>query len=153
MRVGICRYLNPKLDEHGTSAQGRFDPFAKPSANDRYLRSPDGWSRRKPDIADRGFGTTQSGGDRTLRGNIRIRPLSAYCVAEFSLGLLDLCTSGHWCDEPRTIFDAAYRRVYRQVIPIPRLVVAFDHGLPSGENESGHFAIPRFDAPPMLLEV
>ena len=73
---------------------------------------------------------------------------------EFSHSLLNLCTSGYGCaDEPCTIFDAAYRGVYRQVIPIPRLVVAADHGLPIGENESGHFAVPRFDAPPMLLEV
>jgi hypothetical protein len=26
------------------------------SKDDRYLREPDGWSRRKPDIADRGGG-------------------------------------------------------------------------------------------------
>jgi len=27
-------------------------PFGKLSANDGYLRSPDGWSRRQADIAD-----------------------------------------------------------------------------------------------------
>jgi hypothetical protein len=32
----------------GRPAQGRLDPFADLSANDRYLRSPAGWSRRIP---------------------------------------------------------------------------------------------------------
>jgi hypothetical protein len=33
-------------DRSGTRAKGRYDPFAKPSANGRCLRSPAGWSRR-----------------------------------------------------------------------------------------------------------
>jgi hypothetical protein len=38
------------------SAKGRFDPFAKPTINDRYLRTADGRSRRKPVIEDRDGG-------------------------------------------------------------------------------------------------
>jgi hypothetical protein len=39
-----------------TAAHGRVDQFTKPPPNDRNLRSPDGWSRREADIADRAFG-------------------------------------------------------------------------------------------------
>jgi hypothetical protein len=35
---------------------GRFDPFAKPSADGRYLRTPDGSNRRKAAIAGRESG-------------------------------------------------------------------------------------------------
>jgi hypothetical protein len=35
---------------------GSFDPCATPSANDRYLRTAAGWSRRKAAVADRGLG-------------------------------------------------------------------------------------------------
>ena len=38
------------------AGRGRLDPFAKPSGNGRYLRSPDGRCRREADIADRVLG-------------------------------------------------------------------------------------------------
>jgi hypothetical protein len=41
------------------SAKGRFDQFAMPSGNDRYLREADGWSRREADIAEWRAGTSQ----------------------------------------------------------------------------------------------
>jgi hypothetical protein len=34
------------------SQKGRFDTFAKGSANGRYLRIPDGSNRREADVAD-----------------------------------------------------------------------------------------------------
>ena len=34
----------------------RYDPFAIPSRHDRYLRLPDGWSRRLADVADPDLG-------------------------------------------------------------------------------------------------
>ena len=37
------------------AVKGRLRPFAKPSGNIRYLRTPDGWSRRCAAIADRGL--------------------------------------------------------------------------------------------------
>ena len=44
----------------GTDREGQqrvgYNPFAKPSPTDRYLRTWDGRSRREPDIADRGGG-------------------------------------------------------------------------------------------------
>jgi hypothetical protein len=51
----------PKRDNRG-GPEGRngFAPFAKPSANDRYLRKRDtaqsGWSRREAELADRDVG-------------------------------------------------------------------------------------------------
>jgi hypothetical protein len=35
------------------NAIGRSDPFAKPSRNGRYLRTPAGWNRRQADTAVR----------------------------------------------------------------------------------------------------
>jgi len=56
-------------DRTETRALGRFDRFAKPSANDRYLRTADGRSRRVADVADRGPGRLIRGGKRVFPGN------------------------------------------------------------------------------------
>ena len=41
--------------------------FGKSSANDRYLRSPAGWSRREADVANRGYGSRNLGGGNSTR--------------------------------------------------------------------------------------
>jgi hypothetical protein len=38
-----------------TAGSGRFDPFTKPSINDRYWREGDGWTRREAAIAAQGI--------------------------------------------------------------------------------------------------
>jgi hypothetical protein len=37
------------------STSGRFDRFAKPPSNGRYLREGDGWTRREAAIAAQGI--------------------------------------------------------------------------------------------------
>lgn len=59
---------SPFIGPTAKGAQGRFDPFAVPSATGPYLREADGWSRRKVDLADRGLGRGKWGGERAYRG-------------------------------------------------------------------------------------
>ena len=46
--------LRPYRDRTGTSASGRLDPFAAPSANVSYLRPADGQCRRLADVPEAG---------------------------------------------------------------------------------------------------
>jgi hypothetical protein len=48
------------------TAPGRGRPVDAFSANGRYLRSPDGWSRRIADVAERGLERILLGGKRSF---------------------------------------------------------------------------------------
>ena len=52
----LCIESSPLSCGAETSALGRLGPFAEPSGDDRYLRSPDGWSRRITGVASHGLG-------------------------------------------------------------------------------------------------
>ena len=59
---------------------GRFDPFTKPSANGRYLRTPDGWSRRLADVADPNPGRLKRAGSaptKVVSGKTDVRAKAA----------------------------------------------------------------------------
>jgi hypothetical protein len=63
-----------------TPPLGRLDPFGKSSANDRYLREADGWSRREGDIPDRSRerrGWADSAPTRVSSGRTRVRAKAA----------------------------------------------------------------------------
>ena len=52
-RTRALRRLAPFDRRRRMAAPARFDLFAKPTMNDRYLRAADDWSRRRADMADR----------------------------------------------------------------------------------------------------
>jgi len=79
--------LRPYRDRPGTRASGRFDPFAAPSANTRFLRTPDGRSRRESVISDRDGGPRSwgkaAGGDETYAPIVSADPSLEISTSKF----------------------------------------------------------------------
>jgi hypothetical protein len=68
--------LLPYRGRAGRQQRIGYDAFAEPTMNGRYLRSPDGWSRRIADVADRDPGRlnwAESGPTRIASGRIGVR--------------------------------------------------------------------------------
>jgi hypothetical protein len=61
-----------------------YDPFAKPTMNDRNLRRGDVSNRRLADVADRGLGRLNLGGKRAYKSDLgkdRTPTESRHCIA------------------------------------------------------------------------